>query len=434
VQTRGTRFESDANSQAYVKTRGRASIDPEEPDATEEQFDVSLSSRELKSARGRFVVDTGEIEGTVPAELSASETNVVTGESSVDSRRMEGVEQAAPAALLKSAPIHSPELLAGANVNISPAAAAQSDHSGSSSSADTFWKDEVAARLNYYRARRKPRPPKYPSLRLKFDAGERRASEVILDTSAHPAASRESVALETGPADGNFEPEMTNSAAEESHAVNPPSETGRVIEFPRSHYDFIYSAPVSTNELADPVFETPRIVEVPEVETPAPALGGITLEPEEREPERRPGFEIPLQSAPMSRRLMATLCDGALVLGAGLSFGYIFSKITGTLPLGKQMATIGIVLLALLWAVYQWLLLTYAGTTPGLRLARLDLRRFDGTPVHRRMRRWRALASILSGVSLGLGYAWCFLDEDALCWHDRITGTHLEVVQSQFEN
>jgi hypothetical protein len=35
------------------------------------------------------------------------------------------------------------------------------------------------------------------------------------------------------------------------------------------------------------------------------------------------------------------------------------------------------------------------------------------------------LASYLSAASLGMGYAWVFLDEDVLCWHDRITHTYL---------
>ena len=61
----------------------------------------------------------------------------------------------------------------------------------------------------------------------------------------------------------------------------------------------------------------------------------------------------------------------------------------------------------------------------GLKLMKLQLRKFDDSPVSRRLRRWRVLASILSGVSLGLGYAWCFLDEDQLCWHDRITHTYM---------
>src|SRR5712671_885392 len=31
------------------------------------------------------------------------------------------------------------------------------------------WRDELSERLDRYRARRKPRPPRYPSLRLRFD-------------------------------------------------------------------------------------------------------------------------------------------------------------------------------------------------------------------------------------------------------------------------
>jgi hypothetical protein len=41
------------------------------------------------------------------------------------------------------------------------------------------------------------------------------------------------------------------------------------------------------------------------------------------------------------------------------------------------------------------------------------------------LRRWRVLAGCLSAVSAGMGYAWVLLDEDALCWHDRITHTYL---------
>src|ERR1700689_4047626 len=43
--------------------------------------------------------------------------------------------------------------------------------SSSEESADDsqVWRQEVAARLNQYQARRKPRPPRYPSLRLPFE-------------------------------------------------------------------------------------------------------------------------------------------------------------------------------------------------------------------------------------------------------------------------
>jgi hypothetical protein len=76
------------------------------------------------------------------------------------------------------------------------------------------------------------------------------------------------------------------------------------------------------------------------------------------------------------------------------------------------------------WAAYQYLLIVYAANTPGVRVARLELARFDGTSPNRSLRRWRVLAAWLSAVSLGMGYLWVFLDEDGLCWHDRITHTY----------
>jgi uncharacterized RDD family membrane protein YckC len=79
----------------------------------------------------------------------------------------------------------------------------------------------------------------------------------------------------------------------------------------------------------------------------------------------------------------------------------------------------------LLWAGYEFLFTVYTGSTPGLRLARLRLVRFDGSPTPRSSRRWRVLAAYLSAFSLGLGYFWSILDEDGLCWHDRITHTYI---------
>ena len=179
-------------------------------------------------------------------------------------------------------------------------------------------------------------------------------------------------------------------------------------------------------ELAEPLQLFPRILEVPEVTPPLPALGGILIESEEEEPNpKRPGIEIPLQTLPISRRFLAVGLDGMVVASALALFAYVFFRITAFIPPLKQSAPMGAVMLAILWAGYQYLLLTYTGSTPGLKLTKLTLNQFDGEPVPRRIRRWRALASVLSAASIGLGYAWCMLDEDQLCWHDRITRTHL---------
>jgi uncharacterized RDD family membrane protein YckC len=141
--------------------------------------------------------------------------------------------------------------------------------------------------------------------------------------------------------------------------------------------------------------------------------------------EERPGFEVPLRSASISRRISAAAVDGTVIIAAGVMFAYIFLQLVKVLPPVAHMLASAALIAGLLWAGYQYLLLTYSGSTPGLRLAKLQLAHFDGSPVLRPTRRWRVLTSLLSAVSLGLGFAWCFLDEDALCWHDRITRTHL---------
>jgi hypothetical protein len=172
--------------------------------------------------------------------------------------------------------------------------------------------------------------------------------------------------------------------------------------------------------------ERPRILEVPEVAPPPPALGGILIEPvQPLELEKRPGIDIPLQSAPLGLRLIASLVDGFIVAVAAALFGFIFWKVANFRPPRLQIVSFAAGILCVLWAAYQYLLMVYAGSTPGLRVARLELTRFDGSRGNRALRRWRVLASYLSAASLGMGYAWVFLDEDALCWHDRITHTYL---------
>ena len=113
------------------------------------------------------------------------------------------------------------------------------------------------------------------------------------------------------------------------------------------------------------------------------------------------------------------------MLLATVLFGWIFFKMTATVPPLRQLLVLALSGLGIGWVGYQYLLLVYTGSTPGLGMAGLRLSGFDGSRVPRRIRRWRVLASVLSGFSLGLGYAWCVLDEDQLSWHDRITRTYL---------
>jgi uncharacterized RDD family membrane protein YckC len=123
--------------------------------------------------------------------------------------------------------------------------------------------------------------------------------------------------------------------------------------------------------------------------------------------------------------MLASAIDGLIVALASAWFGVIFWKVAVVRPPLVQMLGLAAGIPCLFWTAYQYLLIVYAGSTPGLRAAGLELARFDGTSTNRGLRRWRVLAACLSGVSLGMGYAWVFLDEDVLCWHDRITHTYL---------
>jgi uncharacterized RDD family membrane protein YckC len=302
---------------------------------------------------------------------------------------------------------------------------------------DSAWRGELAARLSRYRARHKMRPLRYPSLRLPFDRFEAvLPSKPQSHSPSFAPMSEHALALAGGERgapgvaaephhDDHPETAARSAVPNRSAATNPaPAHPGaKIIEFPR----FAWAPPEPPpDQLAEPVSDRPRILDVPEVAPAPPALGGISIEPVEKgDPEKRPGIDVPLQSASLSRRIFASLLDGAIVTVAGALFASIFWKITAIRPPQMQVLELACGIPCLFWFAYQYLLIVYAGRTPGLRAAGLELAHFDGTPTRRSLRRWRVLASYLSAASLGMGYAWVFLDEDTLCWHDRITHTYL---------
>lgn len=293
------------------------------------------------------------------------------------------------------------------------------------------WRDELSARLSRYRSRHKAPPPRYPSLRLPFEPVPSPAKATSEDSlQSFGPTSNHALALDgmhevASVPESHTEPSQPHARSSEvAPPPQPAAHSGaKIIEFPR----FAWAPPAPPpDQLAEPVMDRPRILDVPEVEPPLPALGGITIEPVERgEPEKRPGIDIPLQSAPLGRRLTAAAIDGFLIAIAAALFGFIFWKIAAVRPPKFQLLGIAIGMLFALWAAYNYLLIVYGASTLGQRATSLQLSKFDGTCTSRSLRRWRVLASFLSAASVGMGYAWVFLDEDGLCWHDRITHTYL---------
>jgi uncharacterized RDD family membrane protein YckC len=308
------------------------------------------------------------------------------------------------------------------------------------------WRDEVAARLERYRTRRKPRTPRYPSLLLPFDVPESWSRSSPVTNSAAPARDEHGFVFQAGFETKNDSTAVGDGIFDEPRGVPERyvaeqvlEQSAKIIEFPRSA-----AIPVSrSSELADPIFDRPRIVEAPEILPPPPALGGMLIEPaQELSTDSRSGADVRSRSASIGRRALAALVDGA-VLVAGLAFcSAIFLRLNPSLiPVRESLSgslsglllasiltmagTLSVVAV-LLWTIYEFLFVVYTGSTPGLRAAGLRLAAFDGSPLSRRARRWRVFASFLSAFSAGLGYLWCVLDQDGLCWHDRITRTHVQ--------
>jgi uncharacterized RDD family membrane protein YckC len=319
--------------------------------------------------------------------------------------------------------------------------------SASADATSPDWREEIATRMQQYRSRRKSRGPKYPSLQLPFERAEfsravepasrsslavERAFDRVFDRAdsleearidRHAAAPAE-VPVALSPAQFPDEPlffqDLRMEPAPPVESARPAAATTatNLIEFPR------YGDPVDLEELAEPIFDRPRILEVPDLVPPRPALGGILLEPV-AEPEASANPEEQLRPASMGRRLFATVFDILFVLLATALGGWMCVQWTQEVPPQPQLLMTAVAATVFFWLGYQYLLLVLAGATLGQRLCKLELVTLEGSAPKMAQRRWRWLSSLLSAASMMLGYAWAFLDEKNLCWHDRISRTYL---------
>jgi len=137
-----------------------------------------------------------------------------------------------------------------------------------------------------------------------------------------------------------------------------------------------------------------------------------------------PVFELPLQIASISDRLMAAIVDASLVIAAFLLFVLVFVACTAHPPTGKPALVSAAGVLFGLAVLYQWLFFSYLDATPGMRYAKIALCTFDDENPTRKSMRFRVWALLLAAMPLGLGFLWAFFDEDHLGWHDRITRTY----------
>jgi uncharacterized RDD family membrane protein YckC len=284
------------------------------------------------------------------------------------------------------------------------------------------WRREVISRVRQHRARRGRFDPN-ASLELEFPVEDVSIAEGV-------------VGLEHEP--GFFPQDDTGSVVpdtglgQSSSRPRPP----KIIRFPRQSTLEAAGASRSTEdfELADPVLDAPRILDEPETAPVAEQLdmlecfADIQLEPLQPGENDEP---LPPQPAPLWQRGLSGLMDACIVLVAAMMFAATFVKLAEVVPASRLAGLCALGVGTTIWLVFQYVFLVYGRGTPGMRALRLELRNFAGESASRFRRRCRALATVLSGLSLGLGFAWSFVDEDTLGWHDRISGTYLRSSHQQ---
>lgn len=361
----------------------------------------------------------------------------------------------------------------------------RSDTSDSLPASEELWRDEIQARVARYRSRRGRRIEGTYSMRFPFGPEEQEspqtaqssasadpeieeladnhlvaASDEVTDLPIHPAIETSfssdlemtaSELIEESPEAGpqvavpapdlssrfsdaaGLEPRISEgsdfSLEPDLEPLPPPlprpPAKRKIIAFPRqaTNQEEVY-------RLADPIVpEQPRILDVPEELEPfptTPLLEGLQLPAAQQSALPSPDhIELPFQAASILRRLSAGLLDFAVVAAASAIFGGVAYKLLPKLQFTKPLIFGVAVVPVLLWAIYQYLMLMYAGTTAGMQVAKVRLSTFKGRAASRRHRRSRVIGLYFSTASLMMGLLWSLVDVDTLCWHDRISHTYL---------
>lgn len=284
------------------------------------------------------------------------------------------------------------------------------------------WKNEVASRLKAHRARRR-RNSGDDSLSLGFEEFNEPAAYTAPPQPQYSEPLADAILDETLPL---VEPEQ--ESVTRTLRAPKPADADNLIVFPRqTSFEEVFG-----DELAEPVLTHPRIVEVAEphpVAVAQPVYAPVRLDDaealEDPEPYQPTGLEMPLQVAAMTPRVTCAIVDLVMALCATAVFAVISVSFTQFVPQGKMLWASLSVLSLLFSCAYQYIFLVYAGQTPGMQVAQLELTSFEGLFPSRHTRAARAAATLLSEMALGLGYAWALVDEEMLAWHDRITRTYL---------
>jgi uncharacterized RDD family membrane protein YckC len=187
----------------------------------------------------------------------------------------------------------------------------------------------------------------------------------------------------------------------------------------------------------DPGVISTQAAAVPEIGPAAPEWmrrdsPAAALEPQPREkvvpePAVRASESVVIDLAPVSRRLLSIVVDGALTLAAFLVV-VMLATWSGAVFSNLRVAEVcGVLMLLIVTAGYQTAFFSRTKSTPGMWYAGIGLCTLDGRIPVKNQRYARLIGLLLSVLPMGLGLAWALFDEDRLTWHDRLSGTYLRM-------
>ncbi len=221
--------------------------------------------------------------------------------------------------------------------------------------------------------------------------------------------------------------EFPQNAVNIDAEIAPPEELGNEGGFPVAEtrergeegLEILESAPRGAEEIAiEPESQAGSRLEIV-VESPeaGPSAAASQWEPEQ------------LTVAPLSRRFLAGLVDGLVLLIAGGIFTFIFRRAGGHLtPVPPNLAIVAFIAMVFVWSYFGlFTALTYS--TPGQVYMGIEVRNLEGWPPKPRESLIRAFGYLVSMSALMIGFFWALVDSDGLTWHDRISGTFLTPVK-----
>lgn len=131
----------------------------------------------------------------------------------------------------------------------------------------------------------------------------------------------------------------------------------------------------------------------------------------------------------LGRRLASAFYDGLIAVALAIFATALLLPATGgeAIPSGSwgyRIYLLGIMggFFALSWS--------RGGQTPGMRAWRLRVTDTDGSPIGFFHASGRYLAAWVAWLPLAAGVIWMLVDREHLAWHDRISGTRVDRIDS----